>query len=213
MGKRKLIQVAIVIGGLVLCFLAFQLGSNLLFNSSERSPAAIPKIYDYSHLAGEALLEAAQDRLINGVKVISAGGASGIQLGHFVVKNDQGLSVSACELFSRVELVFFAGGMAVSGDSPKMIVIGPCTPGENINVIAPIMIPSAKILDAPVRDQEFSDFSDNAVTVKLENVSDTWPRVWILQSARLVGAHSEEIKVEDKDIRRVLGKAPYIDWQ
>jgi hypothetical protein len=196
---------------------AFQLGYKLVMTShtNEREPAAIPRIYDYSHLEGEALQRASKDRLIGAAKIIHVGDAEGLELGHFVTKNKDGQNVGACEIYDKVEMTFFAGGMAVSGDSPTMTVSGPCVPADNINVISPLMIPYSKILNLPVKDQEINDSeeSGSGVSVSFKNVSDSWPQLWILQTVKLTNSSEfPEVTADEKDIRRVLGKAPALEW-
>lgn len=205
---------AMLVGGALLCIFSFQIGSKFVSISSDRSPAAIPPgTYDFSHLDGTALTQVAQERLLSGLKVVSVGHSHGLQLGHFITKNLAGQAAHACDIYEQVELVFFAGGMAVNGDSPKMTVIGACLPTENMNFISPIMISIDKIIETSAQDKEISDFSDSAISVKFENVSDSWPKIWILQSAKLISSQSGELKVDENDIRRLLGKAPYMDWQ
>jgi hypothetical protein len=207
--KNKTIFIAMCLAGVFI----FQLGRYFLIGKSSRDPAAIPRIYDYSHLEGSALKRASQDRLIGAAKVIVAGRAAGIELGHFVTKNSDGRNVGACEIYDKVELTFLAGDMAVSGAAPAMKISGPCVPGDDINVISPILIPFDHILNSPVHDKSIADFSDQSVTVTFENVSDSWPHMWILQSAKLTSDRADEVKADENDILRVLGKAPALEWQ
>ena len=211
--RKKVISFFLSLSIAVFCALAFQVGYHLANHPADRLPAAIPRGYDYSHLEGSALKQAAQDRLVRGVKVIVGGGASGLELGHFVQRNDRGEVVGACEIYKELELKFAAGDMAISGEPPEMVVNGPCRPADDANWIAPIMVPYTKILQLPVRDVELANFDDASVKISFHNMSDSWPRVWVLQSVKITSPNAEILEVSTDDIRRVLGQLPSLEWK
>ncbi|OFZ15466.1 MAG: hypothetical protein A2Z20_12295 [Bdellovibrionales bacterium RBG_16_40_8] len=196
--QNKVKAVILAMSFIIFCALAFRAGYNLVDLSEGRAPAAI---------------DIEQDNLINRVKVILGGGASGIGLGNFRLRNDIGQLVDACEIYNEIEMTFYAGDMAVSGDPPQMIVGGPCLTADDTNLIAPIMIPYAKILPLAVHDTELVGLDNAAIKVSFRNISDSWPRVWVLQEVKITSPSAEAIRADSDDIRRVLGQLPSLKWQ
>jgi hypothetical protein len=151
---------------------------------ARRDPAAIKKVFDFSHLEGSALSYASKNRLLSGAKVITKNNGIGLELGHFVFRAEDGSKVFACDRYNQVTLVFQGDGSAASGQSPVMEVEGSCSLSADINSIAALIIPVQKILGEPVSDGDF-DFQDNKLRVRFGNVSDQWPTVWKLVGVKL----------------------------
>jgi len=180
--------------------------------ATNRSPASIPRVYDFSHLSGSDLLAAAKERLLQPAKISGQGALQGLQLGHFLVKNKDGLIVEACEVYDKIELEFVAVGMAVNGEPPRMIVRGPCQASDDDNFIDPVLVDARKILAAEPEDQDFDLSEDGSGELTFTNVSDSWPREWILNSIRLYNKSGKEIRADSSDIKRHVGKNLTIDW-
>lgn len=210
---KNLMRNALAVGLVILAFGAFRVGVYLVKKGSSRGPAAIPRNYDYSHLEGQALQIAKQDGLLRGARVVSANGEFGIELGHFVAKNNAGAITTACEIYDSIELTFYAGNMAVSGEPPEMVVTGDCSPGDDISTIAPLMIPYQRILGTSVRDRDFDNFANESLQVTFHNVSDEWPVYWALQSIRLTDEDGDELRVNLSDIQRILGKTLALEFR
>lgn len=192
---------------------SFWLGLKLANQIETRSPAAIPKNYDFSNLVGEELKIAATDRLMRGAKIISAGDLKGVQFGHFQLKNAQRIVMGACDIYNRIELVFKAGDMAVSGEAPEMIISGPCETTDNGDEIMPFMINYKSVLHLAVQDRELQSVEDSPITVRFRNVSDSWPKIWVLSALKLTASSSDYIiQIENADIKRVLSKNIVIEW-
>lgn len=175
---------------------------------SSRDPAAIKKVYDFSHLQGSALDFAAKQRLIEGAKVVHDRQDVGVELGHFVVKGNDGQKQFACQHYSRIVLQFQGEGVAVAGELPQMEVEGACEISPDINSIAAVWIPVSKILGEPVSDGEFDFREGKLARLKFTNVSDQWPKMWQLRSVRLVdpsGAHSE-VTIQTSELKEILDK-------
>ena len=69
-------------------------------NLVTRDPAAIRRTYDFSMLNGSALESAAKMRILSGAKVVRGNSEVGIELGHFVVKGEDGQKTLACQRYS-----------------------------------------------------------------------------------------------------------------
>jgi hypothetical protein len=176
-----------------------------------RDPAAIKKVYDFSNLEGSALDFAAKQRLLDGVRVVRDQKDIGIELGHFVIRDDSGQKVFACQKYSKIILGFRGEGTAVAGEVPQMEVEGGCEISTDINSIAAIWIPVSRILQEPVADGEF-DFRDGKPSkLKFVNVLDQWPSTWQLYSIRLQdpSGASSEVSIPISELKQIL-KRPLI---
>lgn len=172
-----------------------------------RDPAAIRKNYDFSMLEGSALESASKQRLLSGAKIIELGEEIGVELGHFVVRGENGEKSFACQKYSQIALIFSGEGMAVNGELPTMEVEGNCEASADINSISPLMIPIAKILGETVAEGEFNFREGQNRTVKFSHVSDQWPRTWHLQAVRLYDKESgQEMKIAPAELRDFLPK-------
>lgn len=184
---------------------------NKVAASATRDPAAIKKVYDFSHLEGSALSFASKQRLLNGAKVVHDQRDIGVELGHFVIKGAEGQKEFACQHYSRVILQFEGEGVAVGGEPPKMEVEGACEISPDINAIAALWIPVSRIVGEPVADSEFDFREGHVARVKFANVSDQWPMLWQLRSVKLVdptGVHGE-VSVQSSELREIL-KKPFL---
>lgn len=176
-----------------------------------RDPAAINRVYDFSHLQGSALDYAAKQRLIDGVKVIKDNKDIGVELGHFVVKGIDGDKLFACQRYSKIILTFEGDGIAVGGELPQMEVEGKCDISADINSIAPLWIPTSKFLSEPVVDGEFDYREGHPSKVRFINVSDQWPKTWVLRSVKLLDTSGKfaDVAIQAAEINS-LAKRPVI---
>lgn len=214
----KTLRYLVISSLVVLGALAFYIGLQLANRIDSRGPAAIPRNYDFSNLVGEELKIAATERLLGGAKIITAGTLSGVQLGHFQLKDSQRNLVGACDIYGRVEMVFQAGDMAVNGEAPEMIVTGPCETTDSGDEILPLMFDYKLVRRLAVKDRELQSENNSLLSVRFRNVSDSWPKIWVLSSLRLeesARAHhgsKNEIQIAGPDIKRILSKNLIIEW-
>jgi hypothetical protein len=178
---------------------------------SSRDPAAIKKVYDFSHLEGSALDFAAKQRLLDGAKIVHDQKDVGVELGHFVIMGEDGQKVFACQRYSKVILSFEGDGVATSGELPHMEVEGTCEISNDINSIAAVWIPVSKILGEPVGDGEFDFREGHPAKLKFANVSDQWPKLWLLKSLRLVdpSGTNGEVSLPSSELKQIL-KKPFV---
>lgn len=180
-----------------------------------RDPAAIKRVYDFSHLDGTALKYASQQRLLDGVRVLQDGSKNlGVELGHFVIKGPNGEKEFACQRYDRVTLSFRGDGIAVAGELPTMEVEGACEIAEDINAIAAIWIPVSRILGEPVADGEFDFRDEQKVRIQFTHVSDSWPTTWQLYSVRLqdLDGAQPEMNIEPTEIRELSRRPILIEF-
>ncbi|GIL18825.1 MAG: hypothetical protein BroJett040_25760 [Oligoflexia bacterium] len=191
--------------------------SNLALSSSSpsRDPAAIKKVYDFSHLDGSALDSASKQRLISGTRVHSQNGDVGVELGHFVVRGDGGAKLFACQKYSSVTLQFEGDGVATGGEKPSMEVEGNCEISADINSIAPLWIPVARILGEPVSDGEFDYRDEKPIRVRFSNVVDQWPPVWRLISVKLSDRQNSQgdVIIDEKELKKISDRPVFVDFR
>jgi hypothetical protein len=181
-----------------------------------RDPAAIRRVYDFSQLDGSALDQASKQRLVSGAKVRHESEETGVELGHFVVKGSDGQKAFACQQYSEIVLQFEGDGSASNGQKPTMEVEGGCEiSSTDVNAIAPLWIPTAKIMGEPVADGEF-DFRDgHAIKVRFSNVTQEWPSLWRLTGVKLIDQAdpSKEVDINDKDIHQFADKPVIVSFK
>ena len=160
-----------------------------------RSPAAIKRVFDFSHLEGSALRLASQKRLITDARILQESERVGIELGHFVT-NGEGRKQLACEYYDSIRLTFEASGMAENGEKATMEVVGPCLVpvAQDLNRIAPLWIPVSKLLMETPHDKDYVFPEAEGVHMKFAHLGSHWPHEWALTSVKLY--HQTEAKRE-----------------
>lgn len=202
-------------GAFFLATICFAVGFYLVFYPTgeeyfRRNPAAIKNNFDFSHLRGEKLFEAAKQRLIAGLElgknVPGKPAEARIGLGHFVFTNEQGEKRLACQEFGKVSLSFEAEGVSVAGEKPVMEIEGRCEFSPDMTKINPLYLPIAKILGERPGDGEF-EFNDGPkVIVRFTNLPDEWPRTWLLKSVKLLSdKNTAAVVIESDEVARYMG--------
>jgi hypothetical protein len=203
---------ALILTGLASGYFVSSTSSQFPFYASEvessaarRDPAAIKRVYDFSNLQGNALSAATKERLIAGARILEVDNEIGVELGHFVIRDQDGNKIFACQKYKRIELVFEGDGSAVAGQLPSMEVEGDCQISTDINKIAALWIPVKRILGESVGDGEFDFREGRPVKVRFSNVSDSWPKLWRLQAVRLFSSEdrSEFVEISPPELRQV----------
>lgn len=174
-------------------------------SAARRDPAAIKRVYDFSNLQGNALSTATKERLISGARILEVDNEIGVELGHFVIRDQDGNKIFACQKYKRIELVFEGDGSAVAGQLPSMEVEGDCQISADINKIAALWIPVQRILGESVGDGEFDFREGRPIKVRFANVSDAWPKLWRLQAVRLFSSEdrSDFVEISPPELRQV----------
>jgi len=176
--------------------------------NSRRDPASIQRNYDFSKLEGSALSYAAKQRLLDGAEVVHSASGVGVELGHFVIRGQDGQKEFACQRYPTLVMTFDGEGSAVGGELPRMEVEGACDMSSDINRISALYIPVARIIGEPVADGEFDFREGKQIKLRFANVSDQWPKTWQLRGIKLVdpsGKYSE-LNVQPDEVREILKK-------
>jgi len=184
-------------------------------NSVSRDPAAIRRTYDFSMLNGSALESATKSRILSGAKIVRGNSEVGVELGHFVVRGEDGQKTLACQRYSKLVLTFEGDGSAVNGELPRMEVEGSCEASTDINSISPLMIPVAKILGEPVGDGEFNFRENKPLSIRFANVMDQWPTSWHLKSVRLYDAQksTDQVIISAEEMKGLSARPVIINFK
>jgi hypothetical protein len=182
--------------------------------NNTRNPAAIRRDLDFSHLNGAELITATQKRLVTAARTILKDDLLGVELGHFVTRDESGQRRLACDAFyNRLTLRFEAEGMASAGEKPEMEIDGPClTSTKDITAIEPIWIPVKKILGTRAVNSDLDFFE--GVKFKFVNMNGDWPMMWSLQSVRLYNSQESgrEVNISTRDLHELRAKPLILNW-
>jgi hypothetical protein len=179
---------------------------------SARDPAAIRQVYDFSHLRGSALDVAMKERMVAGLEVFRESERIGLGIGHFAFVNGGGEKTLGCREFGKVMMTFEAEGVVVNGERPMMQVEGACEFSEDLAKVNPLYIPVSRILGERPADGEFQFREGKEVTVRFSNLSDEWPRKWILVGMTMNGTRAD-FSVDRNDLNKILGHPFLINMQ
>lgn len=207
-----------LVGVFGLFILFFAVGYGYLRSTTElaqinRDPAAVRSNFDFSHLSGQNLQDAAKQRLLAGFELKKTPEGTGIGFGHFVFQDAKGEKKLACQEFGKISMTFIAEGVSVSGDRPIMELEGRCEFSADMSKISPLYIPVAKILNEKAGDGEFRFNEGRVVTVKFVNLSDEWPHTWLLKSMKLSSEKSNAaVVIESNEVAKYLGHPLVINF-
>ncbi len=216
LSRNRIFKIALGLATVLFGLFAFQFGFRFAVHEEEtRRPAALPSVFEESEIKNAQSLNALHHQLLKSAEAFSINGSAGVRLGHFEVRGTNGLPISACSLYSRVEITYSAGDMAVSGEAPLMVVEGPCTLSGDGLTLSPLTFQFERIFKAEVKNQTMQTFDDPEVSATFINVSDTWPRMWVLNRVRLYDPAepvNKSIVIEQSEIRDRLGKSLTLNY-
>lgn len=182
-----------------------------------RSPAAIRRVNDVSHLEGSQLREAIKVRMVASARITTSESRMGLQFGHFVLMDTAGNKSLACRLFDRISITLIGDGESRDGGStrPTMEVQSPCAVSEqDVNLMAPLWIPFQRILSEPVGDGSFTP-EDSNLRLDFRNLGSAWPKLWRLTEIRLIpkeGASDPGIVINAQDLTRLMPSPVLLDF-
>jgi hypothetical protein len=108
----------------------------------------------------------------------------------------EGFSSQLCQDFPKVELVFDAYGVSVSGEPTQFKVSADCVPAQDPAEIASIKIPYGKLLNEKPRNAEFK-FSGYQASFQFINSDNEVIKTWILN--KIVFKSNTESKIVQID--------------
>lgn len=185
-----------------------------VYVGNSRMPAAVPKVFDFSNLRGGDLRMASTRRLLEDVKLIKGEEAVGVELGHFVTMGPSGRREFACQAYNKIEMVFFADGIAESGEIPEMTVNSGCIMGADMNRISTIWVPNMIAGKQKTSTNVISLNNENPVAVQFTHVGSEWPTDWVLKTIRLYSDQNPayEMKFDQMEIRSITPDRLRLTW-
>ncbi|MNT75216.1 hypothetical protein D3C72_2140960 [compost metagenome] len=88
-----------------------------------------------------------------------------------------------------------------------MEIEGRCEFSSDLAKINPLVVPFQKILGEHPGDGEFKFNTNRPVVVRFTNLSDAWPKKWILKSVKLSSPQNAEgLTVDSSEISKYLGR-------
>lgn len=175
----------LIINSLLLTVATFVLGFGAFYmiktnTFGKRDPAAIQgKVFQISTLTSDEIKTQLQNKIVVSPTVE---GKKSIAF--------TGFSSGLCKIYSSVEIVFAAEGVAVAGEAPTMKITHPCEAAQDPAEMASISLPIEKILGEKPRNAEFT-FDGYKAVVTFANSADEWPRQWILKRVEFKNTNGE----------------------
>lgn len=211
-----------LIACLVLLGLGLWLDNSLLVSPTRRIASALnagtndgTEQSDLSQLEGSEFLKAFKYALISVGYGLDDGQQFGFRFGNFLLHNDRGAKVFACEEYNTVDLVFQAEGIAVSGEIPTLTVRGACQTANEPRFIEALMVPYREILASSVSQKDFiGGDSAHPVAVQFQNVVEQWPTSWNLVGVRLSNPEKQTaLSLDGYEIISILGQPLTMEWE
>ena len=172
-------------------------------DGNHRVPAATQEAFDSSLLQSVSLKTASQRRLLEEASIEKSKYGIGISLGHFTIQGSEGLK-GACHIYDKIKMQFRANDMSVNGTPPLLIVESDCLVDNKANKVVTIWIPLSKITHQKPSDMSLKVAEKHpVVSLRMENISDSWPRDWTLTSVRLFNS---DMPTQQLDFNRKKSK-------
>ncbi len=181
--KRALLIIsAVILVTAVMVLKSFQHSGRSI--SSDESDEIIPLgvEFDLTRYDGISLSRRIKYRLFENIRWTSDAYDHRLILGNAKFKSSREKTSTLCEVYSMIELVFQAEGIAIAGDAPKLIVRTSCKAQPGSEFLDPIRIPWKKIKALPTGTKTFRD---TEVTLIFRSLDDFWPLEWSLFELRL----------------------------
>lgn len=166
--------------------------------------------YDLSEATPEEFKKAFKYQMLKNATLERTSAGPGINLGLFLLRDNDGTTIQVCEKYKTIDLVFRAEGIAVSGEIPTLIVRGPCLVASDQRSLEILPIPFATILNSPLSQHEFAGEipgHTEGLKVFTRNIVGFWPSDWAWVGVTLyAGPQDEILQINGYEIISVLGQ-------
>ncbi len=115
---------------------------------------------DFLPMEGRVLHQPLDQQMFENVRFVNRENGLGVQLAHFLVRDQYGRRQLACRaqsrpgLYDRVDLSFAGVGVSDNGEIPKMTVDALCFSEDELSSLSPIWIPMADIYQSEPMSQK-----------------------------------------------------------
>lgn len=196
----------------VLCFavFSFAFGAFLIGNApAERGPAAIAPIYDFSKLEDPEFKTQMKNRLVEGTKAEVKAMGVALSFGHAVGPS----FTPACERYPKIKIELLADGMAVSGDSPRLEIVGPCRSAQDGSNTQALLVPFNKIYNQSPNSGPIEGL-DPEMQITAVHIYGEWPTEWYVGTVKFFNPENleDEIAVDSKAYLQKNGRPVALHW-
>lgn len=169
--------------------------------------------YDLSELSGSALQKSAKIAMAQGFQIHKESGAAGLTVGNFLVKSSQGSKVYACEVYPNLEITLQAEGVAYSGNTPTIVVRGPCTNSDDGQTITALPLPLKNLYQNLRQNPTWKvplGTRGDSMTLSAQFLYTEWPTTWNVVGVKLSN-DQESIAMDGYEIISVLDQPLTLD--
>lgn len=164
---------------------------------------------DLSESSPEEFKKAFKYQILKNISQELTSEGPSLSVGIFLIRNEAGQKIFACEKFKTIDFIYSADGMASSGEIPQMIVRGPCLVNSDHTRIEGLPVPLQKINLSPLSTTEFSSTipgTEHSVKTYIRNVEGAWPTEWSWTGMKLYGDQGEVLSITGYEIISVQGE-------
>lgn len=211
---KKIILIVFLFLGISLNYIFDSISNqNRRLASEDNSKYLEMDLYDLSQSTGPTFQKAFKYQTLKNAHLQKNSDSSTIQIGLFLVQDDQGKAVPMCEKYQTIDYIFSADGVAVSGKLPTMILRVPCVVDFDNRHTAAFKIPFSDIFQGPLHPNTIK--VSNSVTQEqgslfIYNELSEWPQDWVWTGLKLYGKDGEILSVNGYEIISVIGEPPFI---
>lgn len=170
-------------------------------------------LYDLSQSTGKTFQKAFKYQTLKNALIKKTPQDSEIQIGLFLIQDNEGKAVPMCEKYPTIDFVFSADGIAISGKSPTIILRVPCIVDFDNKHTAAFRIPFTDIFNGPLHPETLkvsNSVNQEQGSLFIYNESSEWPQDWIWTGLKLYSKDGEILSVNGYEIISVIGEPPYI---
>lgn len=162
--------------------------------------------------------------LVSGLSVEKTATTMGLSWGQFMVKNESGGKVYACDKYPFLEMELKAEGVAHSGEIPSLIIRGPCMTSDDGKKILALPLPLAHLLERLSAQPEVKvnlgssregfqgeGSKGEGFTISAKNLFRPGPRYWNVTGLKLYNDH-ESLVLDGYEMISLLDQALTLDF-
>ena len=177
--------------------------------SSERA-----RVFDLTDLESGELVKAAKIALVEGLQLKKRPGAVGLAWGQFLLNNESGGKVYACQKFPHFEMTLQAEGIANSGNIPTIIIRGPCISSDDGRHTVALMIPLKGLRESLRENAAYRvnlGEGGESFIMSAQYLYNDWPRYWNVIQIKL-SSDAEILSMDGYEIISLLDQPLTLDF-
>lgn len=204
----------LLIGGLFLTDRLFLNKRGIASFEGAVSTGAAGSYYDLTELEPQEFNKAFKLALVQGLQVHRSKENLGLSWGLFLLKNEAGSKVYACEKYPNMELILKAEGIANSGNIPTLILRGPCRASDDGQKILPWPLP-LKDLYKNVRENPLwrvpLEGRQESFVISAQYLYNEWPDFWNVVGLKLYN-ETDSLEIDGYEIISILDQPLTLDF-